>query len=86
MMMDDLTGLVASNGLVFELAGLFVAAVLIVTLVTIEVRRAGPVTGPGTGRRSGPAIFSQREGRVLVAVMWVSCVLLFLPRVLELLA
>jgi pyruvate/2-oxoacid:ferredoxin oxidoreductase alpha subunit len=84
--MDELRELVASNGLVFELAGLFVAAVLLVTLVTIEVRRAGPVTGPGTGQRAGPAIFSRREGRVLVAVMWVSCVLLFLPRVLELLA
>jgi hypothetical protein len=84
--MDELRELVASNGLVFELAGLFVAAVLIVTLVTIEVRRAGPVTGPDTGQRAAPPIFSRREGRALVAVMWVLCVLLFLPRVLELLA
>ncbi|RJU02557.1 hypothetical protein D6T65_00040 [Arthrobacter frigidicola] len=84
--MGELEDLVASNGLVFELAGLFVAGVLLVTLVTVEFRRAGPVTGPDTGRRAGPAIFSPREGRVLIAIMWVLCVLLFLPRVLELLA
>ncbi|TDK25591.1 hypothetical protein E2F48_10105 [Arthrobacter crusticola] len=86
MMMDDLRGLVASSGLALELAGLVVAAVLIVTLVTIEIRRAGPVTGPDTGRRTGTATVSQTQGRVIVAVMLVLCVLLFLPRVLGLLA
>jgi hypothetical protein len=90
MVIDNLNGLVASNGLALELAGLVVAAVLLVTLVTLEVRRAGSVTEsvtePGTGQPTSSRILSRRGGRAMIAAMWILCVLLFLPRVLGLLA
>ena len=65
-----------------ELAGLLAAAALLVTLVALEVRRAGPDTGQPTR----PRLFGLTVGRKVVAVMWTMYVLLFLPRVLGLLA
>ncbi|HEU5484607.1 MAG TPA: hypothetical protein VFU98_06850 [Microlunatus sp.] len=65
-----------------DLAGLLATAVLLVTLVALEVRRAGPDTGQPTR----PRLFGLTVGRKVVAVMWTMYVLLFLPRVLGLLA
>ena len=65
-----------------DLAGLLVAAALLATLVTLEVRHAGPAP-----RQTTPPRFVVRAvSRGVVAVMWVMCLLLFLPRLLELLA
>ncbi|TLM84190.1 hypothetical protein [Pseudarthrobacter sp. NamE5] len=64
-----------------DIAGLLMAAVLLVTLVTLEVRHAGPDLGQATR----PRHFGQAAGRIAVAVLWIVCLLLFLPRLLELL-
>jgi hypothetical protein len=64
-----------------ELAGLLVAAALLVTLVTLEVRHVGPE--PWQNAR--PRLFGRAISTVAVAVMWMLCLLLFLPRLLELL-
>ena len=65
-----------------DLAGLLAAAALLITLVTLEVRRAGPGTGqPTHGRHLGRTV-----SRKVVAVMWTMYLILFLPRVLGLLA
>ncbi|MHA7263342.1 hypothetical protein ACX80W_09100 [Arthrobacter sp. TMN-37] len=74
--MEELTPV---GGLVIDLAGLFVAAALLVTLVTLDVRHARAGAGP-----SAPA-GGRMGGRALIAVMWILCVLLFLPRVVGLL-
>jgi hypothetical protein len=73
-----------------ELAGVLAAAVLLVTLVTLEVRRLGPDTGPNTGQTTGqpagPAVQNRaRHSRIVVGVMWAAFLLLLLPRVLGLL-
>ncbi|MGN7149646.1 hypothetical protein ACTHQ6_11710 [Arthrobacter sp. SAFR-179] len=69
-----------------ELAGVLAAAVLLVTLVTLEVRRLGPDTGPNTGQTTGPAVQNRaRNTRIAVGVMWAAFLLLLLPRVLGLL-
>ncbi|MDQ0662311.1 hypothetical protein QFZ35_000809 [Arthrobacter ulcerisalmonis] len=69
-----------------ELAGLIAAAVLLVTLVTLEVRRVGTVSGPGMGQPADPALQRRaRSTRVVVGVMWVLFVTLLFPRVLGLL-
>ncbi|KRE83384.1 hypothetical protein [Arthrobacter sp. Soil764] len=69
-----------------ELAGVLAAAVLLVTLVTLEVRRLGPDTGPNTGKTTGPAVQNRaRNTRIVVGVMWAAFLLLLLPRVLGLL-
>ena len=65
-----------------ELAGLIAAAALLVTLVALEVRRAGADTGQPTR----PKLLGLTVSRRVVAVMWTMYVLLFLPRVLGLLA
>ena len=65
-----------------DLAGLIATAVLLVTLVALEVRRAGPDTGQPTR----PKLLGRTVSRKVVAVMWTMYVLLFLPRVLGLLA
>ena len=67
--------------MLIEMAGLFTAAALLVTLVALEVRHAGPNTGQPTRHR----LLSRTASRRLVAVMWVMYLLLFLPRVLGLL-
>ena len=64
-----------------DLAGLLAAAALLITLVTLEIRRAGPDAGqPGHGRHLGRTV-----SRKVVAVMWTMYLVLFLPRVLGLL-
>ena len=73
-----------------ELAGVLAAAVLLVTLVTLEVRRLGPDTGPNTGQTTGqpagPAVQNRaRNSRIVVGIMWAAFLLLLLPRVLGLL-
>ena len=65
-----------------DLAGLLATAALLVTLVGLEVRRAGPDTGQPTR----PKLLGRTVSRRVVAVMWTMYVLLFLPRVLGLLA
>lgn len=73
-MMEYLAGLLA-------IAALLVALALLVTLVTLEVQRVGPDAGQPTRRLLGRTVT-----RRVVAVMWVMCLFLVLPRVLELLA
>jgi hypothetical protein len=73
-----------------DLAGVLAAAVLLVTLVTLEVRRLGPDTGPttgvNTGQPTGPMLQNRaRNSRIIVGVMWAAFLLLLLPRVLGLL-
>jgi hypothetical protein len=68
-----------------DLAGVLAAAVLLVTLVTLEVRRLGPDTGPTTGTNTGLAANRARNSRIVVGVMWAAFLLLLLPRVLGLL-
>ena len=63
-------------------AGLLATAALLVTLITLEVRRAGADTGQTTRPRLLGLTLSPR----VVAVMWAMYLILFLPRVLGLLA
>ena len=65
-----------------ELAGLIAAAALLVTLVALEVRRAGP----DTGQPARPKLLGRTVSRGVVAVMWAMYLVLFVPRVLGLLA
>lgn len=65
-----------------DLAGLLATAVLLVTLVALEVRRAGA----DTGQPPRPRILGLTVSPRVVAVMWTMYLLLFLPRVLGLLA
>ena len=65
-----------------DLAGLLATALLLVTLVVLEVRR---VESDG-GQPTRPKIFGRTVSRRVVAVMWALYALLFLPRVLGLLA
>lgn len=65
-----------------DLAGLLATALLLVTLVALEVRRVEP----DAGQPIRPKIFGRTVSRRVVAVMWALYVLLFLPRVLGLLA
>ena len=65
-----------------ELAGLIAAAALLVPLVALEVRRAGPDTGQPTR----PRLLGRTVSRGVVAVMWAMYLVLFVPRVLGLLA
>lgn len=64
-----------------DLAGLLATATLLVTLVTLEVRRAGP----DTEQPARPKFLGRTVSRRAVAVMWTMYLLLFLPRVLGLL-
>jgi len=63
--------------MIINIAGLLAAAALLVTLVTLEVRHAGPATG----QTARPRLLSGRA----VAVIWAIYLILFLPRLLELL-
>lgn len=65
-----------------DLAGLLATAALLVTLIALEIRRAGADTGQPTRPRIIGLTLSPR----VVAVMWMMYLLLFLPRVLGLLA
>ncbi|WP_115788318.1 hypothetical protein [Arthrobacter silvisoli] len=65
-----------------DIAGLLAAAVLLITLIAFEVRRLGSDTGQPTR----PRFFGKTVSRSAVAVMWTLYLLLFLPRVLGLLA
>jgi hypothetical protein len=49
-----------------DLAGLLATAVLLVTLVTLEVRHAGPDTGQPTR----PRVLGLTVSRTVVALMW----------------
>ncbi|MBT2567557.1 hypothetical protein J7I84_13790 [Arthrobacter sp. ISL-85] len=65
-----------------DLAGLLAAAVLLITLVALEVRHVGPTPAQHSSPRpSGRAT----NIRVAVAVMWLLFVILLFPRVLGLL-
>ena len=65
-----------------DLAGLFAAAALLITLVALEVRHAGASTAqPASARFLGRAV----NLRLAVAVLWVLFVALLFPRVLGLL-
>lgn len=79
--MIDLGEWIAASSLAIDVAGLFVAAALLVTLVATEVRRAGP----DAGQLAPAGVLGRRGGRGIVAIMWMLCLLLFLPRVLGLL-
>lgn len=65
-----------------EVAGLIAAAALLVTLIGLEVRRAGE----HTGQPARPKLLGRTLSRGVVAVMWAMYVVLFLPRVVGLLA
>jgi hypothetical protein len=65
-----------------DLAGLLATAALLVTLVALEVQRAGPDTGQPTR----PRLLGRTVSRRVVAVMWAMYLLLVVPRVLGLLA
>lgn len=65
-----------------EVAGLIAAAALLVTLIGLEVRRAGA----HTGQPARPKLLGRTLSRGAVAVMWAMYVVLFLPRVVGLLA
>jgi hypothetical protein len=67
--------------MLIDLAGLLATAALLVTLVALEVRRAGPDSGQSTR----PRLFGLTMSRRVVAVMWTMYLLLILPRVLGLL-
>jgi hypothetical protein len=64
-----------------DLAGLLAAAALLVTLVTLEVRRAASDSAQPTR----PRILGLTVSPRVVGVMWMMYLLLFLPRVLGLL-
>ena len=64
-----------------NLAGLLATAALLITLIALEVRRAGLDAGQPTALR----LLGLTVSRRVVAVMWIVCVLLLLPRVLGLL-
>ena len=65
-----------------DLAGLLATAALLVTLVGLEVRRAGP----DTGQPARPKLLGLTISPRVVAVIWTMYLVLFLPRVLGLLA
>jgi len=65
-----------------DLAGLLATAVLLVTLVALEIRRAGEDTGQPTR----PKLLGRTVSRGAVAVLWAMYLVLFVPRVLGLLA
>ena len=65
-----------------DLAGLLATAALLVTLIALEVRRVAADTGQTTRPRLLGLTLSPR----VVAVMWAMYLVLFLPRVLGLLA
>jgi len=67
--------------MMIELAGLLATAALLLTLITLEVRRTEPDTGQPTRRR----LLSPTVNRAVLALMWAMYLLLFLPRVLGLL-
>jgi hypothetical protein len=79
--------------MVIELAGLLAAAALLLTLITLEFRRAEPDTGQPTDTvqttdTAQPArrrLLNPTVNRGILAVMWAMYLLLFLPRVLGLL-
>ncbi|WP_457973275.1 hypothetical protein [Arthrobacter sp. D1-17] len=75
-----------------DLAGLLAAAALLITLIALEVRRAGANTagantaGANTGQPPRQRLLGRTVSRGVVAVMWVMYFVLFMPRVLGLLA
>jgi hypothetical protein len=65
-----------------DIAGLLAAAALLATLVTLEVRHAGP----NPGRHASPKLFGHTlNGKAVVGVVWLVFLLLLFPRVLGLL-
>ena len=68
--------------MILNVAGLLAAGVLLVTLVALEVRRVGPETG----RAAPPGLLTRVSTPRAIAIMWATYLLLFLPRVLGLLA
>ncbi|NUS36016.1 MAG: hypothetical protein HOQ04_06085 [Pseudarthrobacter sp.] len=68
--------------MIMNVAGLLAAAVLLVALVALEVRRVGPENARATPSGLAARLLSRRA----VAVMWAVYLLLFLPRVIGLLA
>ncbi|MHC6593165.1 hypothetical protein [Arthrobacter sp. C152] len=68
--------------MIINVAGLLAAAVLLVALVTLELRRVGPDAGQATPSGLAGRMLSHRA----VAIMWATYLLLFLPRVIGLLS
>ena len=65
-----------------DIAGLLAAAVLLVTLVALELRHAGPNSGTPV---HSTILGSTVNMKAVVAVMWVLFLVLLFPRVLGLL-
>ncbi len=63
-----------------DLPGLLAAAVLLTTLVALEVRH----TGQDSGHPGRPRLLSKTVSRTAVAAVWAVFLLLFVPRVWEL--
>ena len=63
-----------------EIAGLLAAAALLITLVALEVGRAGSDSGQPTR----PKVLGRTVSGRAVAVMWGLYLLLFVPRVMGL--
>lgn len=68
--------------MIIDLIGLFAAGALLVTLVALEVRHVGPNTGQPSRHR----ILSPTMTLRAVAILGAMYLLVFLPRVLGLLA
>jgi hypothetical protein len=67
-----------------DLPGLLAAAALLSTLVALEVRHTGQDSGqPARARLLGRTV-SRTVGRTAVAAVWVVFLVLFVPRVWEL--
>jgi hypothetical protein len=69
-----------------ELAGLIAALALLLTLILLEVRRTGADSEDHPGHHARPKLLGRTLTRGAVAVLWAMYALLFLPRVLGLLA
>lgn len=65
-----------------DVAGLLAAAALLVTLVALEVRRAGA----DSGQTTRPKVLGRTVSGRAVAVMWALYLIFFVPRVLGLIA
>lgn len=67
--------------MLIDIAGLLATALLLATLVALEVRRVEP----GAGQPTRPKLLGRAVSPRVVAVMWAMYLVLFLPRVLGLL-
>lgn len=63
-----------------DFPGVLAAAALLTTLITLEVRH----TGQEPGQSAGPRHVNRTVSRIAVAAVWTVFLLLFVPRVWEL--